>query len=114
MQVQGLIMPLSRRGLFAAATGLAAANLAGTARAAPATGGSIWIGCITALTGPQETLGRSILNGAQIAADEINADGGALGCPLRLSKRMPTPTLDAAPNSRARWPAKASTCSADA
>jgi branched-chain amino acid transport system substrate-binding protein len=51
--------------------------------AAPAIGAStgpiIRIGCITALTGAQEVLGRPILNGARIAADQINDKGGVQG-----------------------------------
>lgn len=44
----------------------------------------IRIGCIVSLTGPQEVLGRPILDGAQIAADQINDTGGVLGRPLEI------------------------------
>ena len=44
----------------------------------------IRIGCISALTGAQEVLGRPILNGALIAADQINEAGGVLGRPLEI------------------------------
>ena len=46
--------------------------------------GPIRIGCISALTGSQEVRGRPILNGAQIAADQINAAGGVLGRPIEI------------------------------
>jgi branched-chain amino acid transport system substrate-binding protein len=56
--------------------------------AAPAiaqtSGPIIRIGCISALTGPQEVLGRPILNGALIAADQINDRGGVLGRPIQI------------------------------
>lgn len=71
----------SRRALLGAVAGAAAGgwlgrsiHAAGAARPLP-----IRIVCLTLLSGPQEVLGRSMLNGAQIAADQINAAGGALG-----------------------------------
>lgn len=71
----------SRRALLGAVAGTAAGgwlgrsiHAAGAARPMP-----IRIGCLTSLSGPQEALGRSMLNGAQIAADQINAARGALG-----------------------------------
>ena len=63
--------------------GLAA--LAGGARAqAQSSAAPIRIGLISALTGAQEVRGRPILDGAQIAADQINAAGGVLGRPLLI------------------------------
>jgi branched-chain amino acid transport system substrate-binding protein len=59
------------------------AAVAVPAAAAPA-GPPIKIGCISALTGAQEVLGRPILVGAMIAADQINAAGGVLGRPLEV------------------------------
>ena len=60
-------------------TAIAAAALPANAASDP-----IQIGCITSLTGPQEVLGRPILDGAQIAVNQINAKGGILGRPLAL------------------------------
>jgi branched-chain amino acid transport system substrate-binding protein len=77
---------IDRRFLMAAATAAATAAALGSrprrAAAQAAPGGSgmpIRIGLITPLTGAQEVLGRPILTGAQIAADQINARGGVLG-----------------------------------
>jgi branched-chain amino acid transport system substrate-binding protein len=75
--------PLARRTLLAGAAGLAVAAPAGGARA-QARGAPIHIGCITPLTGAQEVLGRPILTGAQIAAEQINAQGGVLGRPITI------------------------------
>lgn len=44
----------------------------------------IRIGLIAPLTGPSSDFGRPVLNGAQMAADEINAAGGYLGRPIEL------------------------------
>ena len=77
---------LGRRALFAGAAGLVALAGAGRVRAA-STGpdqNPVRIGCITSLGGPQDVLGRSILNGAQIAADQVNAKGGVGGRPLQI------------------------------
>ena len=46
--------------------------------------GPLRIGCITALSGPQEVIGRPILDGAGIAADQVNAMGGVLGRPVEI------------------------------
>ncbi len=71
----------SRRALLGAAAGIAAVGWPGGSidAAGAASPLPIRIGCLTSLSGPQEVLGRSMLNGAQIAADQINAAGGALG-----------------------------------
>ena len=42
------------------------------------------VGVYLALTGPTATFGIGTRDGAQLAADEINAGGGVLGRPLRL------------------------------
>lgn len=42
------------------------------------------IGCVTALTGPQEVIGRPILDGPNVAADQVNAMGGVLGRPVEV------------------------------
>ena len=42
------------------------------------------IGCLVALTGAQEVIGRPILNGTQIAAAQINEAGGVLGRPVEI------------------------------
>ena len=70
-----------RRALLAA--GAAAAGLGlglgrGRAQGAPAPR-PVRIGCLVALSGPQEVIGRPILDGAMIAADKVNEAGGVLG-----------------------------------
>ncbi len=79
-----------RRSFLGAAAGVVAAGLLlpGKARSAPS-GKPIRIGCIVSLSGSQEVLGRPILDGAQIAADEINAAGGVLGRPLQIVEGDP-------------------------
>jgi len=75
-----------RRG-FLIGTGIAAVGLgAGPAPAQRRTGASspIRIGCLVALSGPQEVLGRPILDGAMIAADQVNEAGGLLGRPVEI------------------------------
>jgi branched-chain amino acid transport system substrate-binding protein len=63
--------------------GGALASLAAPA-IAQSSGPIIRIGCISALTGAQEVLGRPILNGALIAADQINEKGGVLGRAIEI------------------------------
>lgn len=75
------MLQASRRAFLAGAgAAVAGLNVAG----ARASGRPIRIGCISALTGAQEVRGRPILNGAQIAADQINAGGGVLGRPIEI------------------------------
>jgi branched-chain amino acid transport system substrate-binding protein len=47
----------------------------------------IKIGFVGALTGPSATMGEAIVQGAQIAVDEINSVGGIAGVPLKLIAR---------------------------
>lgn len=77
---------LARRSILAAAASLALPTraLAQTHTPAQPAGTPIRIGCITALSGAQEVLGRPILSGAQIAVDQLNATGGVMGRPLQL------------------------------
>ena len=70
----------SRRSFLAATAAFGGAGLT-QAHAAPA---PIRIGCVTALSGPQEVIGRPILTGAVIAADQINQAGGLLGRPVEI------------------------------
>ena len=70
----------SRRMLLIAAGALAP----GLKARAATPGRPIRIGCISALTGAQEVRGRPILDGARIAADQINAKGGLLGRPIEI------------------------------
>ncbi len=76
----------SRRSLLGGALASLAAPAASVAAPALAqsSGPIIRIGCISALTGAQEVLGRPILNGALIAADQINENGGVLGRPIQI------------------------------
>ena len=79
--------PVYRRRVLSGAAALAvcghsAATAAQTSVAAAS--GSIRIGCIVPLSGSQEVLGRPILTGAIIAAEQINAQGGVLGRSLEI------------------------------
>jgi branched-chain amino acid transport system substrate-binding protein len=47
----------------------------------------IKIGFVGALTGASATMGEAIVQGAQLAVDEINAAGGIAGVPLKLVTR---------------------------
>ncbi len=74
----------SRRTLLGAAASLAAGMATGRTMAQRPTPGPVRIGCLVALTGAQEVIGRPILDGAQIAADQINQAGGVLGRPVEI------------------------------
>lgn len=52
--------------------------------ASSADGDTIKIGLVTSLTGPFSTLGEGNVQGAQLAVDLINEDGGVNGKPLEL------------------------------
>ncbi len=74
--------PTSRRTFLGTAASIVAAGMprrSALAQGGPPLSGTIRIGCLVALTGAQEVIGRPILNGAQIAADQINEAGGVLG-----------------------------------
>ncbi len=76
---------ISRRKVFAGIGALATGTLPALGQPSrAATGAPIRIGLITPLSGPQEVLGRPILTGALIAADQINAQGGVLGRPISI------------------------------
>ena len=66
-----------RAALLAAGTTLAMA-------CAPAQAQTIKIGVNEPLTGPVAASGNFVVNGAKIAADEINAKGGVLGSKIEL------------------------------
>src|SRR5246500_2980162 len=63
-----------------AATALLAVGLIGS----PAAQSTIDIGLVQPLTGAFAAAGTDVVNGAKIAADEINAKGGVLGKKLEL------------------------------
>ena len=63
-----------------AVTALAAVGLIGSAAAQS----TIDIGLVQPLTGAFAAAGTDVVNGAKIAADEINAKGGVLGKKLEL------------------------------
>ncbi|HJG36518.1 ABC transporter substrate-binding protein [Enorma phocaeensis] len=78
---------VSRRGLIAGAAGLGAAGIlagcsgnddsaAAGSGSAPAAGTAFMIGGIGPTTGAAAIYGTAVMNGAQIAVDEINAEGG--------------------------------------
>ena len=66
--------------LFIAALLIATALIAGCTQqaAAPAQKGEIKVGVIASLTGPASNVGKNMGQSAQVAADEINANGGIL------------------------------------
>ena len=76
------MLKASRR-VFLGGAGVAAAGVRAAARAQGA-GKPSRSGCSSALTGRQELRGRPILDGARIAADQINAKGGVLGRPIEV------------------------------
>lgn len=81
------MFPTSRRVLLGAAASAAAGLI--SSRSANAQGRMptprpVRIGCLVALSGAQEVLGRPILDGAQIAADQLNETGGVLGRPVEI------------------------------
>ena len=63
--------------IVACATGLAVAVLAGVGSAA--SGGTVRIGVMTTLTGPNGLYGKPVTNSTKMAAKEINASGGIAG-----------------------------------
>ena len=79
-------MAVASRRTFLAGSGMIAAGLG--ARTALAQGQPpprvVRIGCLVALTGAQEVIGRPILDGAMIAADQVNEAGGLLGRPVEI------------------------------
>ena len=80
-------MTVAGRREFIAGAGMAAAALGARAALAQRTTGAprpVRIGCLVALSGPQEVLGRPILDGAGIAADQVNEAGGLLGRPVEI------------------------------
>ena len=77
--VYGLATATSLLAAYAPATAFAQAN-------APASGpsGSLKIGVIGPFTGPSSDFGIPMLQGVQLAAEQINAGGGYMGRPLTL------------------------------
>lgn len=76
------MFPTSRRVLLGAAASIAASIMPGRpamAQGRMPTPRPVRIGCLVALTGAQEVIGRPILDGTQIAAEQINEAGGVLG-----------------------------------
>src|SRR3954463_4533215 len=65
-------------------TSIAAAALLSAGFAARPAAKTIKIGVNEPLTGPFAASGTYVVNGAKIAADEINAQGGVLGCKIEL------------------------------
>jgi branched-chain amino acid transport system substrate-binding protein len=59
----------------------------GNAGQSPVTGGTINIGLIAPLSGLGLSIGRDMMEGAQIAVDELNANGGVLGNQVQLIQR---------------------------
>ena len=74
-----------RRRAFLGAAGAALAGPAVRAQDGAGTrAGPVRIGCLVALSGAQEVIGRPILDGAEIAAEQVNAAGGVLGRPVEV------------------------------
>jgi branched-chain amino acid transport system substrate-binding protein len=80
------VLPTTRRTLLATAGGAAASAIL-PRHTAHAQGQTLRLGCITSLSGAQEILGRPILIGGQIAAAQINAQGGVLGKKIEIVER---------------------------
>jgi len=55
-----------------------------TTQGGPATGKPIKVGLITSLTGPSAAPGQSVKQGAELAVEYVNANGGVNGRPLEL------------------------------
>lgn len=79
-------MTLSRRDLVGTAAALGA-GLALAPRRARAQAGPIRIGLATPLSGAQQDIGGYVRIGGEIAAAQINADGGIMGRPVQLEIR---------------------------
>lgn len=88
--------PVSRRTILKVlGAGAALGPLAGRmGRAAAADNGPIKIGLSAAFSGPNASAGEALRRGAELALDEINAAGGALGRPLALVIRDNEHKLD--------------------
>ena len=63
---------------------LGAVMLAATPLAQAQQGNAVRVGVIGPFTGPSSDFGKPMLQGIELAADEINAVGGYLGRPLQL------------------------------
>lgn len=68
----------------ASPAGASGAEASAAASTAPAGGEAITIGYFGPLTGGTAQAGQAALNGAQLAVDQINADGGVLGQEVQL------------------------------
>jgi branched-chain amino acid transport system substrate-binding protein len=81
------VLGVAAAALLAAALSACGANPTKSGGPAPASNGSdseIIIGASLCLTGIQSPLDEPILRGAQLAVDELNANGGVLGKKLKL------------------------------
>lgn len=74
----------SSEGSAAASSAPAAATEAASAAEAGAAGGTWKFGAIGPLTGGAAAYGTAVVNGAQVAVDEINAAGGIAGAQVEL------------------------------
>ncbi len=79
---------------------LAASALAALLVSGPALAAGLKLGALMPLTGGLEAYGQSSLNGVQMAADEVNADGGVLGGKVDVkvgdTQTKAQPAIDAA------------------
>src|SRR6476661_3680696 len=71
-------------GLIVAAAVTATVALAATAATSRSSGGTILVGSIAGTTGAYGSTGVAMQNGAQMAVDDLNAKGGALGKKFKL------------------------------
>ena len=88
-------MPLVRFRQLAA-IGLVLACAACATAPSPGGAGSIKVGAVFPLTGPQAPLAKQEYAGVQIARDLVNADGGVAGAPIALITKELTTEADAA------------------
>src|SRR5260370_16051799 len=79
-----------------AAMGVVWAGAACAPAPSPAGAGSIKVGALFPLTGPQAPLAKQEYAGVQIARDFANADGGVAGAPIALITKELTSQSDAA------------------
>ena len=95
MQKNRSTMPFSRRNILKALGAATLGPLAGRMqRAAAAEKDPIKIGLSAAFSGPNASAGEALQRGAELAIEEINAGGGALGRPFALVIRDNEHKLD--------------------
>lgn len=75
---------MSKKGLRTALAAAALLGVVGGASAETPSGQPILVGLIAGTTGAYGTTGQQTVQGAQVAVDKLNSDGGVLGRPVKL------------------------------